>query len=311
MRPDDDTDSRPSTPSWLRRLTLWDWWFAPRSVYPVVLLRIGLGLVLFFAYVLYYPFLDELWGPEGLFRWSRDLPEPTWLMNNLRLVYAVLLASSLAFAIGLLSRVTGIVMMLCHASIISVGAWHTWGWAPTIVPFIAYTCMAPCGARYSVDAWVRRRLGRPASSETTSGWPLRLLEFHSVCLYLAAAWHRLDDPAWIRGEAMFVAMHDSVFTRFPTTNFFSVKPLLWVGTWGAWLSELFAPIGLLIPRVRVWVALLLIGMHIGLELTSNIGWWQVTMCFVLMLFLPPEWSVWVLEAPGRGLTWVVGKLKRR
>ena len=43
-----------------------EFWFAPQAVAPLAVARIGLGASMFFAYLLYTPFIDRLFGADGL-----------------------------------------------------------------------------------------------------------------------------------------------------------------------------------------------------------------------------------------------------
>ena len=48
-----------------------------------------------------------------------------------------------------------------------------------------------------------------------------------------------------------------------------------------------------------WWVLLLMGMHVCLELLTNLGWWQYQMLAVLVVFLPSQWLTRPLESVSR------------
>ncbi|MEZ4437315.1 MAG: hypothetical protein R3F65_33395, partial [bacterium] len=50
---------------------------------------------------------------------------------------------------------------------------------------------------------------------------------------------------------------------------------------------------------RRWMALLLMTVHLGLELTALVGAWQLMMLSVLLTFLPPRWLRRVFGWPAR------------
>ena len=144
------------------------------------------------------------------------------------------------------------------------------------------------GRHLSVDAWRAARRGAPPASWLGPGWPLRLMQIHVCCMYVAAGWSRLDKESWLTGELVYVALSGATHSRF-VIDWSPFMPILAIGTWGALFLEVTAPV-LLWPRLtrRAW-ALGLVGLHLGLELTTNVGWWQSVMIAGLLSFLLP-WS---------------------
>lgn len=66
--------------------------------------------------------------------------------------------------------------------------------------------MSPCGAVWSVDAWLRSARGRPLSPPRFPAWPRRLLQLLIGIIYLAAAVTKLHVPAFISGDQMLYWM---------------------------------------------------------------------------------------------------------
>jgi hypothetical protein len=285
--------------SWARRLSLWDWLFERISVYPAVLVRIGIGASMLAAYILYVPAIDFLYAPDGLASFTKPAEALPWLVTHHWRAWALMIIAATAFMVGLLTPVSGLALAYLQVQFISVSRVHTWGWSDMVAAFIVYVAFASSGARYSVDAWLHRRLFRAEPGATAVAWPIRVLMVHVCVVYLMVAWHRVEMPSWLDGDTVFIALQDSIFSRFPGADFQWAKPLLWLGCWVAWLFELVAPVALLVPRVRTVVALGLMGMHLGLELTSTVGWWQVLMFWSLFVFLPPDWSKRILRMPAR------------
>jgi hypothetical protein len=144
------------------------------------------------------------------------------------------------------------------------------------------------GAAASLDAWRAggRRPGAAVGAAEISGWGPRLLWVHMGCIYLAAAWHRVDDEAWIRGHILWEALTSSVFSRWAGVDFITVAGPLRVFAYCAWGLELAAPLLLLLRWTRPLTAALCIAMHVGLELSTSVGWWQFIMCACLCAALP-------------------------
>jgi hypothetical protein len=284
-------------------------YFAPVSVHPIVLCRIFLGTILFSCYALYAPYIEAIWGPRGVTReyleqlssvFGVSVAPLTWAQDHVWAIYALLLVSAAAFAAGFMTRLSGLVMLVCHI-FFAESRFHTWGWSPTIMPFIVYVVCGRAGARLSVDAWLRRRRepGRP-DPETAPAWPLRLIQLHVLAIYAAAAWHRIDDPGWLRGDVLFEVLTSDVWSRL-SIDLHALAGVLRLATWASWSVELLAPFALIWRRTRTTWVVLLTGLHVGLELGAELGWWQPLMVSLLVVFWPRGLARRVVERVERAL----------
>ena len=276
---------------------LYAWFFGPQSLYPLALLRINLGLILFFCYLFYLPELPELFGPEAITHyylgggWWESVPESTYLA-----IYALILVSSLSFSVGFQTRISGLLLIFGHHFYYQMSTLFVWGWGYVINAFLLYVIFSRGGALYSIDAWLKRRK-YPAIEEETEdvGWPYRLVQIHACVIYMAAAWHRIDDPGWWRGELTFEALNSTLFGRFTSVDWIEYKKFLEFGTVVTLLLELAAPVLIWISSLRIWIVGLLMLFHLTLEITTTTGWWQYMMVSALFLFLPPGVSKAVLD----------------
>jgi hypothetical protein len=48
-----------------------------------------------------------------------------------------------------------------------------------------------------------------------------------------------------------------------------------------------------VPRVGRYYAVALIGMHLGIEVISETGFWQFWMIAALFVFMPRDWFRWM------------------
>lgn len=271
----------------------------PVPVHPVALGRILLGATLAFQYAVLLPDAEVMFGPDGLLRYTmHPTGEVPFHHARYALILWAALLGSVGLCLGLLTRLSAVVLLLAHMQLIADGTWWSWGWSRTAPVFVIYLALANAGARVSLDARIRRwRRPEQPPVETLSGWAVRLMMLHVCCIYLAAAWHRIDDNAWMRGEMVYEALTVSLFTRFPDLDFLRIKTLLWVACWYTLVVELAAPLLLAWRRTRTVFALLLLSVHVGLELGASVGMWQFMMCSALMLFLPDRWCRRALLAP--------------
>jgi hypothetical protein len=281
------------------------WFFDPQPLLPLVLARIIFGLTLFLAYLMRWPDVQMLYGPRGLPGPAliQDLdPLPTPFQPIIALVngsgahlppsaiwiaYAALLVAALCFALGWRTRAAGVATLLLHLVFVRVrNPLADWGWAEMIQPFLAYVIAAPSGRHLSIDA---RLAGRPRGDPaawTAPAWPLRLLQIHVCVMYGVSSWGRIDDPGWLQGQAVFVAVVNVLFSKW-VTNWHPAQPALAAMTYATIVIECTAPLALWVPRLRTWWAYALITLHLGLEALTHVGWWNFVMIGGLLSFLPP------------------------
>ena len=283
------------------------WLFDPVATHALVICRVGLGMVLFLAYLSRWRIVEDLYGPTGYagYTYTQRFPEnaevgwtfvqrfnllqPVSSSELIWILYLVLLASSLFFAMGIRPKLCGSIALLLHVLFVARNPGATWGWATMIKPFMLYTILAATSKQWSVAGWWRNFRGNPRGPTewTCSAWPLRLLQVHITCAFLVL-WSRLDEQSWLTGQTLAAALVNRDWGRF---DIYWYPYFDWLESFGvaALVLECGAPIALWIkPIARYW-ALGLIGMFATLVVTTSVGWWDFMMIFVLSAFLPPEW----------------------
>jgi hypothetical protein len=230
-------------------------------------------------------------GPAEIFRVLVGVGSETAILA----LYGLLLLASLAYTLGVRARLAGAVALLLHVLFWTRNPFaYNGAWAEFLVAPMLYTLAAPIGRHWSVEAWWRRRQGAAPASWTGPGWPLRLLQINACTLYLAAGASRLDKASWLNGEMVFVVLSGATHSRW-VLDWSPWMPLLKLATWAALLLEALAPVVLWLgPLGRAW-ALALVGLHLGLEATMNIGMWSPVAIACLLSFLLP-WR----RGPARG-----------
>lgn len=268
---------------------VYDWFFGPADVHALVLSRIILGGLMLACYLLWGPYMSWYYGQDGLLTYllhmdPGDLPVT---QQHMWPIFGALVLCAAAFMLGLFTRVSGVGLALCHWLFIRQGIFHSWGWSETVTLPILYVAFSGANRWLAVDAWLRTRRGI-ALPEQAPAWAMRLFQFHVSMIYVAAAWHRIDDVGWIRGEMVYEAMTNGWYSRLPYVDFRPMQPVLALLTWGTELLELSAPLGLWWRRSRHWYVLGLAGMHTGLHLGASVGMWQPMMIAGLISFADPQ-----------------------
>jgi membrane protein implicated in regulation of membrane protease activity len=152
--------------------------------------------------------------------------------------------------------------------------------------------VAPCGRELSVDAWIRRRRGRPALDRSAPAWPLWLLRFECAAIYGASGLSKLLDSDWFGGTVTWQrvvrardelgALPDWVVSLLTDRTFHTGAAKFIV------LTELFIAAGLWWRRTRyaaVWVAVVF---HVSIEASASVQVFSFLAVAVLVIWAVPS-----------------------
>lgn len=289
--------------AWLRRIRAF--YLAPLPQHGLVGARILLGLVLCATYAARLRDSGLLFGPNGLGGFAFYQRHPFAPPMNLRVLepfralsdvssepailalHVLVVCTSLAFAAGAWTRASGVLTLILHALFYARNPFvYEGSWAEFVNAPLFYVLCSQAGRHLSVDAWRAARRGEPSAPWEGPGWPVRLMQIHVACEYMAAGWSRLDRASWLSGEMVFVALSGATHSRL-AIDWRPLLPLLKLGAWASLVLEVLAPAMLWVPRIgRLWAAGL-IALHLALELTTNVGWWGPVMIAGNLSFLLP------------------------
>ncbi len=226
-------------------------WFAPSDPATLSLLRIATGLIALYVVLTYTPDLKAFFGPGGIVspeslanleQATRDgqrqvishqireaMPRQYAFsyfnyIDSPNMLYAVHfggVAVLLLFTAGLLTRVTSVSALLVVLSYIHRGPLLTGHVEPVLAFVMAYLCLGPAGAEWSIDRLLRARRaaaqpvqlsptpltqplgpnGAPLSSAATVS--IRLIQMHLALLYALMAIGKLSSEVWWDGLAIW------------------------------------------------------------------------------------------------------------
>lgn len=281
------------------------WFLEPSPAHWAVLGRVGFGLVVLCGSLALFPWWQELFGPAGLAGvdtrirlFGEDAVDPSlsgWLrLDSIRdptLTWGLFVASvssAACFAAGFRTRTAGFITLMIHVALVGRhGQALNGGWPFMLHQYLVYLLLADCGRYASVDAWLRcrREGGDWLAVGDGPNWPKRLFMVHICALYAVAGFHRFTDAGWLEGSMVFVAMTYAMYTKWPTIDWFSLKPLLMFANWAAFVIEPAAVVLLWVPRLKTVMLALLFALHVGLEVTTRTGWWNYVMGVSLLVFI--------------------------
>ncbi|KLU04633.1 hypothetical protein RISK_003255 [Rhodopirellula islandica] len=299
----------------------WDrFWFTPRHIDTLAVLRIVTGAMLLYSHLVlaidFSSFVGtEAWIDNETSAWLHDgtLGEATaawsylWLVDNatfLWLNHIVTILVTGCFLVGFLTRVTGplawfLQLMLVHRLLGSL-----FGLDQIVTYCVMYLAFAPCGAVWSVDAKLRRRLTGDGE-RTLSGWKAwlfpadkktvsanvatRLLQIHLCVIYLFGGLAKARGELWWDGTAVWFAVANyeyqsidmTVLGRFPRVfTALSHITMFW---------EIFY-CALVWPRLTRGITLALaVAVHGGIALFLGMITFGAMMIAANGIFVSPDW----------------------
>jgi uncharacterized membrane protein YphA (DoxX/SURF4 family) len=277
-------------------------WFEPESTAPLVLVRVAFGvLVLAWAGTLAPDVLTFL-GPHGLLPEAPNFDSPgLWTLlapmnsNAAAIVcYCALVVAAFCLVVGFQSRLAALIVFVALTSI-ERRNFYVSNSGDELIRIIALILfLAPTGAAVSVDRWRRRQplWTFPARSH----WALRLLQVQVSVLYLSAVWDKVRGETWNDGTATSFALRLDDVARFQLPDAITQSELISnLMTYGTLAVEL--SIGVLVwnRRLRPYVLLAGVAMHLSIDLMLRIGFFSFAVFVAYLAFVPPERAEQVIE----------------
>lgn len=269
-------------------------WFAPVDTSTLGVLRIVTGLVVFGWTLSLAPDLSAFFGPHGILPRT---PQPAWTFSllgtspSMTLVvalYCLLLVGSLCLAAGLGTRVAAVVVWLLLLSFDRRNALILNAGDDLLRLDAFYLMLAPAGAALSVDRWLRHR-DRFWEFPQRAPWAVRLIQIQLSAMYLFAVWAKVRGTDWNDGTAVSYALRVGDLTRFPAPHFLTdnltVVNLLTYGTLALEIS-----LALLVwnRRLRPWLLLAGIAMHLSIEFGILVGFFSIAVIASYVAWVSPE-----------------------
>ena len=261
------------------------------------------------------PPLGMAWGATGerlplAARWLGATPQTAELLWGVAVVCAAL------FLCGAFYRVAALLLALALGQI---GRFEPDADAIDQLFRIAVPLLALSGANavFSLDAWLRKSLGRPYPA-LVPAWPRYLLMLQLLWMYFSAA-HNRGDSAWYPSgsfAAVSNVLSDPHFARFAPGTFRSVYRFTQLGTAATMLFEGSAPLmllwlwldwptaagerserggrlGHLLRKLRLRWLWLGLGatLHLGIAITMQLGIFPFGMLALYPIFRAPRRAI--------------------
>ena len=214
----------------------------------------------------------------------------SWLLMGL------LLGALVCVTLGYRTRIAAAVGYVILVSFTQRSLTLTNGGDDLAVHALFYLVLAPAGAVWSLDA---RRNG---GSSAVPAWALRLMQIQLCLIYSATALSKIavaGPQDWLTGEAVYWALNDITLTRWSYALLPVPMFLCRILTWSTLLFEVSFPLLVWWSRTRKWLLLAGLGLHLGILLTLQVGFFSPNILVFYLLFVPAESLVaarqWLLE----------------
>ena len=154
------------------------------------------------------PFLSDAWQGR-IYRDAFFEPYAAWYPELPRAVYVAMLwlaaVAAVAMAFGFLTRVATVTTfaIVTYNLFLSTTLFHNN--RAYLVIVLGVLAVAPCGRELSLDAWIRRRRGRPALDPCAPAWPLWLLRFECAAIYGASGTEQARRSRLVRRHGALAA----------------------------------------------------------------------------------------------------------
>jgi hypothetical protein len=276
-------------------LSRWRWWTEPAPAERLAALRVGVAFVLLCDVLLTYlpdrrvffgrgslgdPALFE-WVFERGWRWSllRGVGEP-WAID---LALSAWVGATLLLLVGYHARLSAVVVWALSLSFANINTYIDNAGDQIRYITLFYLMLTPCGAAWSVDAWLRRRRGLLTGPALIHPWALRLLFIQLVLIYWCNGLYKAAGADWQSGESLYYVLGDLTLVRWSYAQMPAPYWLTRLLTWGVLAWELTFPLLVLWRPTRIAALLFGVAFHLGIGLTMELGGFVP---YVLCLYLP-------------------------
>jgi len=297
-----------------------EFFFTPADPTALGLIRLVVGLLLFWNLFVYGLDLRDFFGSEGwadpaIVQLAQSEQTPRawsfWFYvpdAYLRPVWVACLVVAALFTLGLGSRVTAVLAWVILVSTSRRVPMALFGFDQILPSWVFYLAVTGAsGQAVSLDRFLERlRQGRLAAKRrrTDGRWPmppgaptptisanlaLRLIQLHLVLIYGMAGLAKLQGPAWWNGTAIWGTLAASEFRVFDLTWLASYPRLLNLLTHASLALELGYPILIWRHRFRPLLIGAMVFLHVGVELTLGLGEFGIVMLAGNLAFVSGSW----------------------
>lgn len=280
-------------------------WFEPVSTAPLALFRIAFGLVAFCWGISLLPDLFAFYTKRGILpdqpTFSGDLHGAWGLLGFFEgktaaiAVGVMLVVAAACLALGLFSQLAALLVCVALLSFQRRNPFVVNSGDVLMRIEAFYLIFAPAGASFSLSRALRHKGRDFWEFPKRPPWALRLLQIQFSVIYLMAAWTKVQGTTWNYGTAVSYALRIEDITRFPVPSFVTDSALISnLFSYGTLALELSLALLVWNRKLRPWVLLLGVSLHLGIEYSLRIGFYSMAILSLYLVWLSPEWAEKIL-----------------
>lgn len=293
-------------------LILWDkFWFSRFDPVSVGMFRVSLGVLMIVMFMSNYFNWERFYASDGILSLNEaGLEKPYesiysvfyWTEGkvNVQIYWWIGFLSSIAFTIGLKTRLVTIVLYVLIVSMVHRNGYIVNGDDLVIRMLLFYGCFSPLGYSLSLDSFLKKRFSNTIEIEQLPMiWSIRSMQINILLIYIISAPNKLaDDIAWLNGEAIYYTVVSNMWSRCPYPDLFYMWDglLSKISTYGTIFIEGSFPILVWFKKTKLIAIALISSLHIGIAfLVPNVLFFTLAMVCSFWVFVPPEITRRIIE----------------
>lgn len=222
----------------------------------------------------------------NLFRW---LSPTLWSAKCVLFLY---LLTSLTVMIGFKTRISTFVCFILMVSMQNRN-WAILNSGDTLMRCMLFLMVfAPTHVKYSVDSYLAAKKGTPFGDQIPI-FTVRLMQLQFSLVYLATTLFKLKGYDWVDGTAVYYTSRLVNFQRVVLPIVFDFPFLVKFATWSALFIEFSMGTLVWFKELRIPVLIAGLLLHLGIEISMSIGFFEWVMIAAYILFLEPKEVEWL------------------
>lgn len=264
------------------------------SLRAIELLRIAAG-PLVIAHL--WPFFTD--AADGIIYSDRFYqPYASWFPEMPRDAYLALLwlmvPVAVALSLGLVTRFSSIYAALFVGYNLFLSRTHFWHNRAFLFVLLVGMALLPLGRTWSVDAWLQRRQGKTKLQPVGPLWPLWLMRFEVVTVYLGSGISKLVDADWWGGTVTRLRVeqwYEVAAARGVPENVLDLLATEGFHVWFAKvavLTEIVIALGFLYRRTRMGAIWIAVWFHVSIEIVASVQVFSAAALAALFIWVTPS-----------------------
>lgn len=251
----------------------------------------GLSLTVSMFRFLGYGWIDRLFvEPRFFFKyWGFGWVEPL-SSGSMHLLFWGLAFCAFSTAIGFAFRITSVLFALglTYIQLIDVSNYLNHYYLAALIAWMLSA--SPASQAYSVDAYLKRRLGfarGPSKKTTAAGW-LYLFRFQVGVVYTFAGVAKMGSDWLLHGQPLRIWL--GAKADLPVLGWlFTIDAVPLIMSWCGFLFDISIVAWLSYRKTRPYAYLVVIAFHILTRLLLPIGMFPIIMVLSALVFFSPSW----------------------